>query len=90
MIFVEGIKEKFFVIYGEFYDDVEIGFFILFDDGLIGFEVIEKDEVNCELVIKVFNLGVFKNKKGVNVLNVFINLLGIIEKDVVDICFGLE
>lgn len=60
---VEGTKEKFSVTYGELYDDVEIGSSILLDDGLIGLEVIEKDEANRELVTKVLNPGVLKNKK---------------------------
>lgn len=76
--------------YGELYDDVEIGSSILLDDGLIGLEVIEKDEANRELVTKVLNPGVLKNKKGVNVPNVSINLPGITEKDAADIRFGLE
>lgn len=87
---VEGTKEKFSVTYGELYDDVEIGSSILLDDGLIGLEVIEKDEANRELVTKVLNPGVLKNKKGVNVPNVSINLPGITEKDAADIRFGLE
>ncbi len=78
---VEGTKEKFSVTYGELYDDVEIGSSILLDDGLIGLEVIEKDEANRELVTKVLNPGVLKNKKGVNVPNVSINLPGITEKE---------
>lgn len=68
----------------------KIGSSILLDDGLIGLEVIEKDEANRELVTKVLNPGVLKNKKGVNVPNVSINLPGITEKDAADIRFGLE
>jgi pyruvate kinase len=87
---VEGTKEKFSVTYGELFDDVEIGSSILLDDGLIGLEVTEKDASNRELVTKVLNPGVLKNKKGVNVPNVSINLPGITEKDANDIRFGLE
>lgn len=87
---VEGTKEKFSVTYAELFDDVEIGSSILLDDGLIGLEVTEKDNANRELVTKVLNPGVLKNKKGVNVPNVSINLPGITEKDANDIRFGLE
>ncbi|AQY51298.1 pyruvate kinase [Listeria weihenstephanensis] len=87
---VLGTKEKFSVTYTELFDDVEIGSTILLDDGLIGLEVIEKDAANRELVTKVQNPGVLKNKKGVNVPNVSINLPGITEKDANDIRFGLE
>ncbi|WP_439442565.1 pyruvate kinase [Listeria aquatica] len=87
---VEGTKEKFSVTYAELFDDVEVGSSILLDDGLIGLEVTEKDNANRELVTKVLNPGVLKNKKGVNVPNVSINLPGITEKDANDIRFGLE
>ncbi|EUJ36762.1 pyruvate kinase [Listeria weihenstephanensis FSL R9-0317] len=60
---VLGTKEKFSVTYTELFDDVEIGSTILLDDGLIGLEVIEKDAANRELVTKVQNPGVLKNKK---------------------------
>ncbi|MBC1434401.1 pyruvate kinase [Listeria rocourtiae] len=87
---VLGTKEKFSVTYTELFDDVEVGSTILLDDGLIGLEVIEKDAANRELVTTVQNPGVLKNKKGVNVPNVSINLPGITEKDANDIRFGLE
>lgn len=87
---VEGTKEKFSVTYAELFDDVEVGSSILLDDGLIALEVIEKDAANHELVTKVLNPGVLKDKKGVNVPNVSINLPGITEKDANDIRFGLS
>lgn len=86
---VEGTKEKFSVTYPQLFDDVEVGSSILLDDGLIALEVTEKDAENRELVTKVLNPGVLKNKKGVNVPNVSINLPGITEKDANDIRFGL-
>lgn len=86
---VEGTKEKFSVTYPQLFDDVEVGSSILLDDGLIALEVTEKDGKNRELVTKVLNPGVLKNKKGVNVPNVSINLPGITEKDANDIRFGL-
>lgn len=89
MIEVLGINEKFLIIYLELINDVNVGLYIFLDDGLIDLEVIDIDcDVN-EIVIVVKNEGVLKNKKGVNVLGVFVNLLGIIEKDVNDICFGI-
>lgn len=85
-----GLKEKIVVIYLGLFDDVYVGGYVLFDDGLIDMEIIEKDEVNCELVVEVKNVGMLGLCKGVNVLGVFISLLGIILKDVDDICFGLD
>ena len=87
---VEGTKEKFSITYPGLIDDVHVGSHILLDDGLIDLEVIEIDSVNKEIVTKVLNEGVLKNKKGVNVPNVSINLPGITEKDAADIRFGIE
>ncbi|APB31468.1 pyruvate kinase [Vagococcus teuberi] len=87
---VEGTKEKFSITYPGLIDDVRVGSHILLDDGLIDLEVIEIDSVNKEIVTKVLNEGVLKNKKGVNVPNVSINLPGITEKDAADIRFGIE
>lgn len=87
---VEGTKEKFSVTYPELINDVVVGNHILLDDGLIDLEVLEIDTANNELVTKVLNEGVLKNKKGVNVPNVSINLPGITEKDAADIRFGIE
>ncbi len=85
---VLGTVEKFSVSYEGLYDDVEAGSRILIDDGLIELEVLEK--VSSEIRTKVLNSGVVKNKKGVNVPNVSIQLPGITEKDVQDIIFGIE
>jgi pyruvate kinase len=85
---VLGTKEKISVSYPGLYEDVQIGSTILLDDGLIGLEVIEKRD--NELVTKVLNSGTLKNRKGVNVPNVSVNLPGITEKDAQDIKFGIE
>lgn len=87
---VEGTREKFSVTYPELINDVEIGTHILLDDGLIDLEVTEIDKAANEIVTVVKNEGVLKNKKGVNVPNVSINLPGITEKDAADIRFGIE
>lgn len=87
---LEGMKEKIVVIYVGLFDDVYEGGYVFFDDGLFDMLVDEKDEVNKEFVCYVLNYGIFGFCKGVNVLGVFINLLGIIEKDISDINFGLD
>ena len=87
---VEGTKEKFSITYPELINDVVVGSHILLDDGLIDLEVIELDKANNEIVTRVLNEGDLKNKKGVNVPNVSINLPGITEKDAADIRFGIE
>jgi pyruvate kinase len=69
--------------------DVEKGSRILIDDGLIELEVVNvpnDKEIKC--IVK--NGGTVKNKKGVNVPGVKINLPAITEKDISDIEFGIK
>jgi len=87
---VEGTSERFSVTYPGLIDDVEIGSKILLDDGLIELEVIAIDKAKSEVQTKVLNSGIVKNKKGVNLPNVSLNLPGITEKDRQDIIFGIE
>ncbi|GAA0456297.1 pyruvate kinase [Alkalibacillus silvisoli] len=87
---VEGTKERFSVTYPGLIEDVEPGNTILLDDGLIGLDVISIDHNKQEIVTKVMNTGIIKDKKGVNVPNVSVNLPGITEKDANDITFGIE
>jgi pyruvate kinase len=85
---VVGTATRFSVTYRGLIDDVEIGSKILLDDGLIELEVIGKEKQDIKA--KVLNSGTIKNKKGVNVPNVKVNLPGMTEKDANDIRFGVE
>lgn len=85
---VEGTTEKISVTYDGLSDDLEPGKKILLDDGLIELEVLEIQGKN--LLTRVLNNGELKNKKGVNLPNVSVNLPGITEKDAADIEFGIE
>ena len=87
---LEGTKEKIAVTYAGLFDDVQVGGQVLFDDGLLGTTVLEKDVANRELVVRVDNDGVLGSRKGVNAPGVSINLPGITEKDADDIRFGLD
>jgi len=87
---VLGTAEKFSVTYDQLIDDVHPGAKILLDDGLIGLEVISIDKSSKEIKTRVLNSGTLKNKKGVNVPGVSVNLPGITEKDAKDILFGVE
>ncbi|MBO0992320.1 pyruvate kinase [Bacillus sp. SD088] len=87
---VLGTEEVFSLSYPGLINDVHIGSTILLDDGLIGLEVIEIHKENDEIITKVMNSGTLKNKKGVNVPGVSVNLPGITEKDARDILFGIE
>lgn len=86
---VLGTTEKFSVTYEGLIDDVHVGSKILLDDGLIGLEVTEIDKANGEIHTHVANSGTLKNKKGVNVPGVSVNLPGITDKDASDIVFGI-
>lgn len=87
---VVGTTEKFSITYPGLIDDVHVGSKILLDDGLIGLEVLDINKTDGEIKTKVLNPGTLKNKKGVNVPNVSVNLPGITEKDANDIVFGIE
>lgn len=87
---VEGTAERFSVTYPGLIEDVHEGSTILLDDGLIELEVTSVDKENSEVKTVAKNSGVIKNKKGVNVPNVSVNLPGITDKDASDIIFGIE
>ncbi|PTL39856.1 pyruvate kinase [Alkalicoccus saliphilus] len=85
---VTGNKDVISVTYPDLISDVEPGAKLLLDDGLI--ELLVTDKADGELITEVLNNGTLKNKKGVNVPNVSVNLPGITEKDANDIVFGIE
>ncbi|SDZ54511.1 pyruvate kinase [Evansella caseinilytica] len=85
---VVGTAEKFSVTYPGLINDVEEGSTILLDDGLIELKVTEISD--GEITTQIINSGTLKNKKGVNVPGVSVNLPGITEKDANDIVFGIE
>ncbi|MFP7171850.1 pyruvate kinase [Terribacillus sp. 7520-G] len=87
---MEGSKERFSVTYPGLINDVHVGSKFLLDDGLIELEVLDIDKANNEIKTRALNSGLLKNKKGVNVPGVSVNLPGITEKDANDIEFGIE
>ncbi|HLR43171.1 MAG TPA: pyruvate kinase [Pseudogracilibacillus sp.] len=87
---VEGTKDRFSVSYDRLIDDVEVGTMITLDDGLIALEVTEIDHENKEVITKVINSGMIKNRKGVNIPNVHLNLPSMTKKDEEDIVFGVK
>ncbi|MDC3412634.1 pyruvate kinase [Aquibacillus sp. 3ASR75-11] len=87
---IEGTSERISVTYPKLIDDVHEGSKILLDDGLIELEVMEKINDKNELKTIALNSGLLKNKKGVNVPNVSVNLPGITDKDAQDIEFGIQ
>lgn len=76
------------VSYKELVNDISVNDRILIDDGLIELLVLSKTD--RDILCEVINSGVVKNKKGVNVPNVKINLPALTQKDKEDIIFGIQ
>ena len=77
------------VTYDQFAKDIKKGDTILIDDGLISMEAVEIiDSTDIKCIVR--NGGTIKNKKGINVPNVNINLPALTNKDISDIKFGIE
>lgn len=77
------------VTYENFAKELNVGDTILVDDGLIELFVIKKVD-DTDLICNVKNSGTIKNKKGINVPNVKIQLPALTEKDINDIKFAIK
>ncbi len=84
-----GTKERAYMTYQNFPQDVNAGEQILVNDGKLLFEVIETDHKK-EVVTKVLRGGKLKSKKGVNLPNTAISLPALTEKDKKDVAFAIE
>lgn len=76
------------VSYKNLTKDLSVGARVLIDDGLL--ELVVEDIQDTEIFTKVINYGEIKDRKGVNIPNVKINLPALTEKDIEDIKFGIE
>ncbi|MFD1395492.1 pyruvate kinase [Kroppenstedtia eburnea] len=85
---VEGDASRVSVSYKGMVEDVHPGSTILVDDGLISLQVekVEGTEITC----RIENGGPLKDRKGVNLPGVSLQLPGITEKDAEDIRFGIR
>lgn len=84
-----GNKEKAYMTYSCFPNDVKVGENILIDDGKLVLKVIstnEKDEVKAEVI----QGGPLSSKKGVNLPNTKISLPALTEKDIEDAKFAIS
>ena len=85
---IKGNKEKAYMTYKQFPNDVKVGENILIDDGKLVLKVIhtnEKDEVEAEVI----QGGPLSSKKGVNLPNTKISLPAMTEKDIEDAKFAI-
>ncbi len=83
-----GTKERFCLQVPEVYNDVEVGDYILVDDGHIRLTVIDKDDK--DLITRVENPGYVKTTKGVNIPGVILSMPFMSEKDEDDVRFGAK
>ena len=83
---VVGNSERFTVNYKDALDNIEIGNTILLEDGLMKLVVVEKD--NEGLTCRVINGGLLKNRKGINVPGVNLNVPFISDVDKEDIKYA--
>ena len=67
---VLGTKDVFTTTYKGLYEDLSVGDKFTFDDGLLLFEVVDKEEDNKAIVCKALNNHFLKNKKGLNAPNI--------------------
>lgn len=86
---VIGTKEKVYVSYPSFYDDVEIGETIFFDDGKIEMKV-KALNADRTVLMQVMQGGVLSSRKGMNLPETKISIPAITEKDIEDIQFAAE
>ena len=83
---VLGTEESFTVNYKSVLKDINIGDFVLLEDGLMKLEVIEKEK--DDLVCKILVGGLLKSKKGINVPGVNLNIEFLSREDVEDIIYA--
>lgn len=87
---IEGDNTKFSVNYPNLYNDMEVGQTILVDDGYLELTVEKIDTKKQIIYTKAENAHVLKNRKGINVPGVKLNLDFISPKDYEDIVWGCK
>ncbi|WP_295583367.1 pyruvate kinase [uncultured Oscillibacter sp.] len=85
---VPGDEHRCAITFGDLPGDVKEGDTILLDDGLVRLTVLETTATNIRC--RVENDGVMKDKKGVNVPGVRLNMPYMSQRDREDILFGVE
>lgn len=75
-------------VYKDLVKDAHVGARILFDDGLLEAEAIEKDRDILKIIVKVG--GILKSNKGINLPFVNVSAPSFTDKDREDLLFGLK
>jgi len=87
---VLGTAERFSINYPGLINDIEVGGTILVDDGNVELTVTELDRDANDIVCYVVNDNFVKDRRGINVPGVKLNLEFLDAKDTADIVFGCE
>jgi pyruvate kinase len=86
---VIGNKEKIYVSYPNFHNDVKIGNLILIDDGKLEVRVLSIEKNNDVKVVVTLG-GDLSSKKGINLPDTKITLPALTDKDLTDLDFIIE
>jgi pyruvate kinase len=86
---VIGTKEKIYVSYPDFHNDVKIGNIILIDDGKLEVRVISIEKNNDVKVVVTLG-GPLSSKKGINLPDTKITLPALTDKDLADLAFIID
>jgi pyruvate kinase len=70
----------------EVFETIQVGMKILFDDGYIAAQIVEKD--TSAVLIEILNSGLLKSGKGVNIPGAHLNLPAMTPEDIEDLRFG--
>jgi len=85
----KGNRDKIYMNYDNFPNDVKSGERILLDDGKLIFEILKTDK-KSQVLAKVIQGGPLKSKKGVNLPNTNISQPALTKKDIEDAIFAIE
>lgn len=84
-----GNKDRIYISYKDFHNDVSVGESILIDDGKLEVKV-TKVLKNNDVEVEVVEGGVLSSKKGINLPHTKISLPALTEKDLEDLDFVIE
>ncbi len=83
-----GTKEKIYMSYDQFAEDVEVGEKVMVDDGKVVLKVIETNKKDL-VKLEVLHGHTLSSNKGVNLPETKVSLPALTEKDIVDLNFIL-
>ncbi len=87
---IVGDNTKFSVTYPELYKDVEIGGSIIVDDGYLTLKVVDIDTDDRVILTESFNTHTIRDRRGINVPGVELNLDYLSQKDIDDLKWACE